>query len=466
MPRLYFLAAAAVASLLVGCSGAPDRTGGVGDDEPRVLRLANGNFLPGSLRAFADEVRRRSNGTLRIEFANEWRKGQVRYEAGIIDDVRRGKVDLGWVGARAWTALGVHSFDALLAPFLVDGHDLQRRAIAELGDEMLAGATGAGVHPIALLPGPMRRVVAREPVTSPDDLAGRRLLIQAGAIEESALRALGAEPIARPSGVKLGDLDGAVQQMASIAANRYERDARFITADLALWPRPLVVFASPAAWDRLSERQRTVLEEAGRAAAPAMVAAERDEEATGTQDACAGGARLVRAGARGRAAMRAAVEPVYRDLRDDAATARAIAAIERLRASAKAEPVPACGPPATRPREGGISPGTYVFTITREDARGLPSDSQFRRMRRRRFRAVFTPGHVVLYESTDGGPEEIGLEADYTVFRDRFETREANGATMKMRWSFDGKRLRFTDIDGIGPDDDVVWGSHPWVKVR
>ena len=460
--------AAALALLATGCANSGDKAGGGGVGEPRVLRLANGNSQPGELQAFADEVRRRSGGALRIEFVNEWRKDQVEYEPGLIDDVKRGKAELGWVGARAFPALGVHNFDALLAPLLVDGYALERRAIEQLGEAMLAGAADAGVHPIALLPGPLRRVIARKPVTRPGDLEGLRLLLQPGGIEESAARALGAEPVAGPSGAKLGDLDGSVQHLSSIRGNHYYRDARFVTADLALWPRPLVVFAGAAEWERLSEAQRSILVDAGRAAVAATVTAIEDGEAAALEDICTGGGRLVRAGAGGRAAMRTAVEPVYAQLRERPATARDIAAIELLRDSTPAPATPRC-PPASRepaPQAGGIPLGTYVATLTRRDTSGLDPSDPLAQPRSIRFRAVFTPGHLVLYESLDGAPVDIGLEADYTVFRDRIELVLSDGAETSMRWSVDGGRLRFTDIEGPGPGDAVVFGSHPWVRMR
>jgi TRAP-type C4-dicarboxylate transport system substrate-binding protein len=458
---------AALALLAPGCANTGDKAGGSGGGEPLVLRLANGNSQPAELQAFADEVRRRSGGALRIEFVNEWRKNQLEYEPRLIDDVKRGKAELGWVGARAFPALGVHSFDALLAPLLVDGYALERRAIEQLGEEMLAGAADAGVHPIALLPGPLRMVIARKPVTRPGDLAGLRLLLQPAGVEEAAARALGAEPVGGPSGALLGDLDGSVQHQSSIRGNHYYRDARFVTADVVLWPRPLVVFAGAAEWERLSEAQRSILDDAGRAAVAATVTAIEDGEAAALEDICTGGGRLVRAGAAGRAAMRSAVEPVYAQLRERPATAREIAAIERLRDSTPAAPSPRCAAPREPAAQtGGIRPGSYVATITRRDTSGLDPSDPLAQPRSIRFRAVFTPGHLVIYESYDGAAEDIGLEADYTVFRDRLELALSDGAETSMRWSVDGGRLRFTDIEGPGPGDAVVFGSHPWVRLR
>jgi TRAP-type C4-dicarboxylate transport system substrate-binding protein len=463
--RLLAYAAVAIAAVLPGCGNTADKTGGSATGEPRVLRLANSSFLPYELQVFADEVARRSGGSLRIEFANQWRDGEAGFEAGIVDDVARGKADLGWVGARVLPELGAHGFDALLAPFLIDSYALELRAIEELGGDMLAGLEGLGVRPFGVLPGPIQRVIAREPVQRPVDLAGRRLLTRKAEIQRAALRALGAEP------VDIGDdslegSDGAVDSMIAIAGNSYGRVARYLTADLGFWPRPSVLFASPAAWARMSRADREVLSAAAVAAAPATAAALRDRDAVGLEDVCSTGARLVDAGRAGRAAMRSAVDSVYARLREDALTARRIDAIERMGASIDPDTLPRC---AAAPRggadQGGIPSGTYVWTYDAggevEEPPVLPGPPR----RSIRFRLVIAPGHLVQYQSDDGAPEEIGFDADYTLYRDRITTHEGNGAELTMRWSFDGRRLRFTDIGGRA-DDKFVWGSRPWVKDR
>ena len=382
-----------------------------------------------SCRSSPTRWTRRSNGALRIAFANEWRKDEVGAERGIVTDVKAGKADLGWVGARAFPALGVHGFDPLLAPLLVDDYAIEQEAIERLGEQMLAGVEVLGVQPVALLPGPMRRLVAREPVTRPEDLAGRTLMLQRGAIEEAAARALGAEPVGGPSGAKLGDADGTVQHLGSIAGNRYEREAPYVTADLGLWPRPLVVIASPDVWEQLSAAERSVLLDSGRAAIGPTVAAIRERDAAATEEICSEGAQFVRAGSTGRAAIRAALEPVYADLRKDPSTMRTIAAIDGMRESTPADPAPRCATPAPEAvaQEDAIPAGTYVYTLTREDTKLLDPGDDLAQARRIRFRGVFTPGHLVLYESYDGAPEDIGFEADYSVYRDHIKFENAAG---------------------------------------
>ena len=50
----------------------------------------------------------------------------------------------------------------------------------------------------------------------------------------------------------------------AIAGNEYFRAEPYLTTNLVLWPRPLVVFANEKAYDSLSAQQRDVLHLAAR----------------------------------------------------------------------------------------------------------------------------------------------------------------------------------------------------------
>src|SRR3954471_5137934 len=120
-----------VMAACAGCgSTTEDKAGGTRPGHPLVLTLASGNDQPLEVQAFADAVARESHGTLRIRFRNAWRRGRADYEHALIGDVRAGRADLGWVGARAWDDVGVRSLDALGAPFLVDDYALEQRVVA------------------------------------------------------------------------------------------------------------------------------------------------------------------------------------------------------------------------------------------------------------------------------------------------------------------------------------------------
>ena len=127
------------------------------------------------------------------------------------------------VGARAWDTMGVTSFRALLAPFLVDSLELQRRVLeSPLGARMLEGLEPLGLVGLALLPGPLRRPVGlTRPLVGPRDYAGATIGIRFGRVAQDTLEALGATPKVYRIG-SLAGLDGAELDLRTIARNGYD----------------------------------------------------------------------------------------------------------------------------------------------------------------------------------------------------------------------------------------------------
>ena len=71
--------------------------------------------------------------------------------------------------------------------------------------------------------------------------------------------ALGASTTTMASGARLGDVDAVEQQFGSVVGNRYHQNLPHVTVDLALWPRPVILFANKARFDSLSEEQQSAL---------------------------------------------------------------------------------------------------------------------------------------------------------------------------------------------------------------
>ncbi len=63
-----------------------------------------------------------------------------------------------------------------------------------------------------------------------------------GDLAERTLRTLGATPQMVPAETSLDGLDGLEYQLSAIYGNRYYERATHVTANLNLWPRPLVIF--------------------------------------------------------------------------------------------------------------------------------------------------------------------------------------------------------------------------------
>ena len=372
-------AALAAAILLVapGCSGGT-KAGGKRGKQTIVLTMASQirGGQPEQLLRFASEVAKRSGGTIRIEFKANWRASDRHQELDTIRDVRAAKVDLAWVGARAWDWVGVKSFDPLVAPLLIDSYPLEQAVFARgVPQRMLAGVRKAGVAGVGVLPGPMRKALGVDRrLVRPSDFRGLRFGVQ-GTVAADTLLALGAKPRQLFAQAPLGTLGGLESQMSAIVGNEYDTTARYLSANLNLWPRPLVIFASPKVFHSLSRAQQDALRKGAAAAVPEALAASTQEDTGAVRALCARGKlALVDLTQVQLQSLQRAVGPVYRKLEEDASTRRAIREIQALKGAAPLEPAIHCarastsGPAAATPIDG-----SWEMTVSASQLRGNPA---------------------------------------------------------------------------------------------
>jgi len=344
--------ATAVAALVVAtaaCGGGIDKAGGERRGKALVLTLEQSDPLY-SGRLFAAAVARRSGGSIRIDVRPEWHRDRVDFERGIVEDVRARRSDLGVVGVRVWDTLGVTSYQALIAPFLVDNVELERRVLeSPLADRMLAGVNRTGVVGIATLPGPPRRPFGyRRRLVRREDYTGARLGVYPGRVEEATLRTLGATT---RQYLSLGGAsrEGAIVNFWAIAGNPGYQ-GKTLASNLVFWTRPETVVMNREAFEALAPAQQKMLRDAGRNAVGDRLAEVVQLETNALRTTCERRlARLVTVPAADVAAIHAAVRPVYAQLERVARTRVLIAAIRKLRA---ASPVRRdsvrCPPPVER----------------------------------------------------------------------------------------------------------------------
>src|SRR5215468_3925877 len=358
----------AVMAMLAGCGPAGfNKAGESQARHPVVLTLANFNGNTGELDGLEGAVWRLSRGTMRIDIKDRWRLGQVKPETGLIGDVRAGKADLGVVGSRAWDSVGVTSFRALGAPLLIDSYALQDRVLrSPMIGQMLLGLRPLGLAGIGVLPGPLRKPLGiTRPLLTPADYAGLKIGVQQSLVADATMRALGATPVWFPVAGPITGFGAAEEHISAIQGNQYDRAGAYLTANVNLWPRPLVVFANGRAWAALTPAQRRILTRAvtGDLAAEANVV--RSEERADTAILCRRGRlRFLDASPGGLAALRRAVQPVYAQLERDPQTRGYIRQIEAMRHGLPAEPAPTCPVAARLAGNGRPLDGVYRFTDT------------------------------------------------------------------------------------------------------
>jgi TRAP-type C4-dicarboxylate transport system substrate-binding protein len=472
------MAAALLGAFGAGCSrddDGGDKAGG--SSAPTVLRLAAADDAdqPDArfVRRFASQVAKLSGGSVRVPVVWDAAGQQsADYEAGIARLVRDGEFALGWMGARSWDRLGVRSFQALQAPFLVTDHALLGRVTAgPLGARMLAGLDSEDLVGLAVVPDRLRYPFgARRALASPDDFAGARVRVFPSRASDALIRALGATPV-HISGddvaaaVADGDLDGVE---AALGTNSPDEGENVLTTNLPLFPKTLTLFAGRDAYDGLDDDQRAAVRQAARQTA-AYAAAHPLSETELMRDFCASGPPVSAAPASRDdiAALERAARPVYAELERDARTRALIAAIRDLKLTIPAStvsPLPECAneTPSTSGRERPASTvnGTYHWRGTSERARSA---------------ARITGGSLDTEEI--GGIGKITLRDGGWVMGDTDPeaysgTYEIIGNRLVFDWS--GAKLTFAfkrhaggdiDLEPIPPMDSgdaVAWTGGVW----
>jgi TRAP-type C4-dicarboxylate transport system substrate-binding protein len=436
LQRAVVLLAGLVLAVVAGCTGPGwDKAGGTQAREPVVLTLANFMRDSGELAGFAGEVQRLSDGAMRIDIESGWRLGQAGFETGLIGDVRAGKADLGVTGSEAWDSVGVTSFRALDAPFLIDSYAVQERVVrSPMIGQMLAGLRPLGLDGIGVLPGPLRQPLGiARPLLRPSDYAGLTIGIQESRVADATMRALGARPAWFTSDGPIAGLGAIEQQISQIQWDYYDKAGKYLTANVSLWPRPLALFANAKTWAALTPVQRRVLGQAVTDDQAAETQFVWDNERSDTAILCRRGLRFLTASPADLAALRQAVQPVYGLLERDPQTRRYIGQIEAMRKGIPAEPVPGCAQTPRLTGNAGPLDGVWRFTTTAAD-----------------LRAAGAP-------QSDIVPENYGT---YTFVFDRGRFAFTQENAQACTWGYGtfmlkGNRMEwlFTNGGGIAPDN-------------
>ena len=460
-------------AVLAGCgSERTDRAGGDKAVKAKVLTMANAQYFPDELAAFRDTVERVSGGRLRLKLINQYGSGREgNPEVNLIRDVSAGKTDLGWTASRIFDELDVPAFNPLHAPMLIDSYELEEKVLTDdVVDPMLESLGELGLRGLGVLPGPMRRPFGKHPLVALDDWAGASIGSSGGDQVVTALRSIGARRELDFGGGHTERIDGLDTHVAAVPPNRYQRTIPYLTGNVVLWARPLVVFAGPD----VSAEDVAVLRQAAKAAVPQALALSRKMESDALAEICRSRLQVVAASPAQIEALRAAFQPVYADLERDAATSRTVARIHELAQDSAGVDTLRC-PDAATAAAGAIPPGTYRTVVTRDDveetgfswAEFVQSDPDPKALkaRTRELRFEFTESGSFTSSSVQiSGRPEIEWDGTYSIYRDRITLRGSDGTQFSMRVKVDGRRLRFSDAKP--PEGDALpWTAHPLVRI-
>jgi TRAP-type C4-dicarboxylate transport system substrate-binding protein len=482
-----------VATLAACGSAAPasvDKVGGRG--EPVVLRLGNVNGGPRPVPAiehFAKRLQEASAGALQVEVNYGVGDYAPDAETQLLRAVANGSWDLGFVGTSLLDTLEVSTFAALTAPMLIDNYALEEAVIkSEIPDQMLGGLDPLGVSGLAVLGDGLRRPIGiEEPIVTMTDWRGIGFGTYPSVNQSAAIEALGARPgpgfaAARDKAIEAGTIQGYEFHLNPYHDNLAERTAPYISANVILWPRTLVLFVNPDRLGRLTAEQRGWLEQVAADTAASSTGLVADETNV-VRDICLSGGRFAEASGSDLVALRHAFAPVYTALEKDAATKTFIDRILELKgatASATGLAVPAdcTGVAPGQPSEtGGPAPkslnGIYRWTLTAEDALASPTEDKSAE-HLATFPWVLTmtlQDGTWNFKHTEAGQPMTDASRDkFSVAGDQisFVWPEGGGPGYTITFTFsvdDQGGLHLRPVEPMNPGDVFVWTTHPWTKI-
>jgi TRAP-type C4-dicarboxylate transport system substrate-binding protein len=349
------LALALAAAVAAGCSAPAggDKAGGPAAGA-LVLRMAStpsdlSDAL--SVAVFVRRVRALSGGAVQVQVMNQWGGYAPSDEAQVVHAVANGQVDLGWAGSEVFDTIGTPGLRALSAPMLIDSYPVENAVLkSTLPARMLAGLSRVHVAGLAVLGDALRHPIAvRRPLLAPADWRGLSFGTYRSGVQEQAIRALGAIPVVASGLYRTHDLATGAIQGFELDVQRYVHDvpvpsARYVTANVALWPLFDVLFANPARLASLTAQQRGWLQRAAADAAMTSVTLVSSQNGRYIRRACAMGARFAMATPADLAALRRALSVVYRSLDRDPQTRADIGQIQLLKKKTPPGPVLAIPP--------------------------------------------------------------------------------------------------------------------------
>lgn len=349
---LVALAITAVASVGIAACGSDDSSTSGDAVTIRVGYVTTPQHPYGiTVDLFKAEVEEASDGNITVETVPGASGGN---DVTLLDDVSGGTIEAAAVSTAVWDSKEVDVFQPLQAPFVITSYQLAEAVHGgDIGKAMLSSEAGPpklGLHGLGILEGGLRKPLgAKEALLSPADFAGKKIRAPASKVMSDSLAALGAVPTPMPlpdvyQGLKSGAVDGMETNFGLMYSQKFYEVAKYLTADVTLWPFPAAVVINEDVWDGLSEDQQNILTDAGNNIASNSVKIflePADDAFNFVQALCDEGVVFASAGEENRNALVAKAQPAIAALEANADTADFLKDIQALKDELGPPPAPA-----------------------------------------------------------------------------------------------------------------------------
>jgi TRAP-type C4-dicarboxylate transport system substrate-binding protein/dienelactone hydrolase len=334
----------------------------------RVLRVAHidgGSGLDPATGWFADALAQRSGGVLTAEFRHDCCGSDADNEQTLLEQVRSGEADLGWVGVRAFAQAGTTAFEPLITPLLIRSYAAEQTVIeSEVANGVLAQLEPLGLVGLGLMPGGLRFPMSTGvPLTTPADWVGQPFYTFESQVALAAVAALGADPQhvgfeERDQGLDDGSIIG-LDNTVRFQTDRLDVFTHLV-ADMPLWTRMSALVAASTT-EFTVEEQRWIAEAVADTAGRTAELGDVDREAA--DEACTvGDPGYALAGPDGIATFEAALAPVAAEVGSEAGDPAMLEALHELVAGIPAETPVTCEGAAGLADTSGVTLRTLIET--------------------------------------------------------------------------------------------------------
>jgi len=245
---------------LVGC--------GKKDSGVTVLKLAHGlnteHPVHKAMVFMAEKVAEKSGGTMRVDI---YPSEQLGNEKECLEKLQMGALAMTKTSSSPLEAF-VDEMKVLGLPYIFRDQDHYWKVLkGPIGKELLAAGESRGLKGLCFYDAGARSFyTVKKPIHSPADLKGLKIRVQQSPVAMDMVKAMGASPTPISWGelytsLQQGVVDGAENNPPSLYTSKHYEICKYYTLDEHTMP-PDVLLISPRWWNRLTGKQKRILQEA------------------------------------------------------------------------------------------------------------------------------------------------------------------------------------------------------------
>ncbi|MBB1202771.1 TRAP transporter substrate-binding protein [Enterobacteriaceae bacterium 89] len=315
---------------LIGASLLALAVGSASAAEKVTLKLAHNlersHVVHQAYEQMAKEVKELSGGSMTIRIYPSSQMGSARETMELLQN---GALDM-----TKGSASDLESFDNTYAiynlPYLFkDQAHFNKVVFGKVGKEIMESSKDKGFFALSAYVAGTRSFYAKKPITTPEDLKGLKIRVQASPTTLKMIELMGGSPTPISFGevytaMQQGVVDGAENNVPSWVQTRHIEIAKVFSEDEhASIPDFLVI--STKTWNKLAPEQQQILAKAAKDSESWQQKAWDKVEADTRAEAIKMGGQFVKVD---KAPFRAAVQPLYDDFKKDPTQAALLAKFE------------------------------------------------------------------------------------------------------------------------------------------